>query len=76
LGVRRKVTERYVLERSTKEVETKYGKIRVKIAKGDGFEKVSPEYEDCRKIAKREGVSIREVSQGTVLLGFNRKFHA
>ena len=62
LGVRQVSVERYALEREIREVETTYGKVRVKVAKlGDGTIKTSPEYEDCRKIAQSEEIPLHEV---------------
>ncbi|HHF55353.1 MAG TPA: DUF111 family protein, partial [Thermoplasmatales archaeon] len=50
------------LERETVEVETEYGKIRVKIGYFNGRAiSISPEYEDCAKVAKENRVPIREV---------------
>ena len=51
LGIRRSVNERYVLDRETIEVDTKYGKIRVKIGLNGEITKFSPEYEDCKMAA-------------------------
>jgi len=41
-------------------VETKYGKIRVKIS---GDIRFQPEYEDCRRVAMEKGVPLQEVYQ-------------
>lgn len=51
LGVRKYPVERVKLPRQTKKIKTKYGIIRVKISHYDGIEKISPEYEDCKKTA-------------------------
>lgn len=62
LGVRTHRAKRRKLSREVKEVKTKYGKVKVKIAKiSEKIKSVSPEYEDCRKIALREGVPFQEV---------------
>jgi uncharacterized protein (TIGR00299 family) protein len=62
LGVRTYQVRRHKLSRELKEIKTKYGKIRVKIAGIKGkVQQVSPEYEDCRKIAQRKGIAFREV---------------
>lgn len=54
--------ERYCLQREFKEVDTPWGKVKVKIAcRGDEVINIAPEYEDCRKIAVKEGVSLKEV---------------
>jgi uncharacterized protein (TIGR00299 family) protein len=60
LGVRSYVVARKKLHREIREVETKYGKVRVKIA---GELRFQPEYEDCRRIALEKGVPIQEVYQ-------------
>jgi uncharacterized protein (TIGR00299 family) protein len=62
LGVRQALVQRYALDREIREVQTAYGMVRVKVAHlGSGKIKVAPEYEDCRKLAKAQGVPIRDV---------------
>ncbi len=58
LGVRFYEAQRQKLPREIKEVETKYGKVRVKVA---GDVHYQPEYEDCRRIALEKGIPIQEV---------------
>ncbi|MGI8959829.1 MAG: nickel pincer cofactor biosynthesis protein LarC [Bryobacteraceae bacterium] len=58
LGLRIVQAERRVLARNTAEVETAYGKIRVKYTDSGAF---APEYEDCRKAATAKGVALRTV---------------
>jgi hypothetical protein len=62
LGLRWTRLERIVTERQVREVETRWGTVRVK-DKWLGGERVasSPEYEDCARIAREEGISLREV---------------
>ena len=60
LGVRSYPVARKKLPREVKEVETKYGKIRVKVS---GEVRFQPEYEDCRRVAMETGVPIQEVYQ-------------
>jgi uncharacterized protein (DUF111 family) len=44
------------------DVETPYGKVRVKIAKQNGkIVNVAPEYEDCRKLATEKGIPLKQV---------------
>lgn len=62
LGVRYMRAGRTVLERETKEINTKFGLIRVKTASIDGVVKDMPEYEDLRRAAKRFGVPMAEVA--------------
>ncbi len=58
LGLRILQAERRVLARSIAEVETAYGKVRIKYAETGSF---APEYEDCRKAAAQHGVPLRTV---------------
>jgi hypothetical protein len=60
LGVRSYPVTRKKLPREIKEMETKYGKIRVKIS---GDIRFQPEYEDCRRVAMEKGIPIQEVYQ-------------
>lgn len=54
IGLRYYETKRRVLERKIKAIDTDFGKIRFKFS-GDGKEilKACPEYEDCKKAARR-----------------------
>lgn len=62
LGIRRQLIDRVSLPREIKTVKTKYGNIRVKIAKFNGkIVRATPEYEDCKKIAKKQNISLQEV---------------
>jgi pyridinium-3,5-bisthiocarboxylic acid mononucleotide nickel chelatase len=58
LGLRILQAERRVLARNTAEVETAYGKIRVKYTDTGAF---APEYDDCREAAAAKGVALRTV---------------
>ena len=58
IGIREVISERYVLERETKTIETPYGKVRCKVAKGYGVRRAKIEYDDLAKIADNRGVSI------------------
>ena len=60
LGVRSYGVTRKKLHREISEVETKYGKVRVKIS---GELRFQPEYEDCKRLALEKGVPIQEVYQ-------------
>ena len=62
LGVRRQNVQRNSLPRRSEAVETKYGRIRVKIATLPGGQsRVTPEYEDCRQAAAESGIPLREI---------------
>jgi hypothetical protein len=60
LGVRSYVVRRKKLPREVVEVETKYGRVRVKVC---GEMRFQPEYEDCKRVALEKGVPIQEVYQ-------------
>ncbi len=58
LGVRSYRAERRVLARHFADVETSYGRVRVKYTEEGGF---APEFEDCRDLAIARGVPLRDV---------------
>ena len=61
-GVRIQETERVALPRRTQWVNTSWGRVRVKcISCPDEPDRLHPEYEDCKKISKENGVPIRLV---------------
>jgi len=61
LGVRIKDTNRLILKRKIHKITSPYGAINVKIAEIGGDLKFSLEYEDLKKIAQKEKLSIREL---------------
>jgi len=62
IGVRFHEVARLVLKREIRRVNTEYGTIRVKVSKRpDGTPKFSPEYEDCKRIAKQHKIPLIEV---------------
>jgi uncharacterized protein (TIGR00299 family) protein len=62
LGVRQSRMERTVLSRSAATVETRFGKVPIKVAALDGqVLSAAPEFDDCRRLAARAGVPVREV---------------
>jgi uncharacterized protein (TIGR00299 family) protein len=58
LGLRILQAERRVLARQMAEVETSFGKVRIKYNEQGSF---APEYEDCRQAASSKGVPLRAV---------------
>ena len=59
--------ERIELKRSVAHVGTVFGRIAVKHAVlPDGGVKTAPEYESCRKAAKKHSVTVREVYEAAV----------
>ena len=62
IGVRIQEVGRKKLSREIREVETVYGRVRVKISKrGDEILTVTPEYDDCRKFAEERQVPLKTV---------------
>lgn len=67
LGIRISSQYRSILPREIQEVETKYGVVRVKIARmGKEITNVQPEYEDCATLARKSQVSWREIHRLTL----------
>jgi uncharacterized protein (TIGR00299 family) protein len=61
-GVRRYPVERHKLQRDPYELQTPWGPVRAKRGwRSDGFTVVTPEYDDCARIAREHGVPLREV---------------
>lgn len=63
IGVRENIMHRYVLKREIVEMETPYGKVRRKDSVGYGTSRSKYEYEDLARVAKEQGVSIREADR-------------
>ncbi len=62
LGVRFQYTERKILQREEMEVESPWGRIRVKsISRPDGTKRFEPEYEACKEIAHDRSLSLEQV---------------
>jgi len=61
-GVRMHRARRLKLRREFRDAETPYGAVRVKLGfLGDELVQAAPEYESCREVAKRAGVSVKDV---------------
>jgi hypothetical protein len=70
IGLRHYPVDRVTLERRIEERETPWGKVRVKlVSDGKGFVRTAPEYEDCRRVAREQGIPLQEVLQ--VVSGFS-----
>ena len=66
LGVRVQEVARRLLAREMTEVPTRFGPVRVKVAKVSGrgrLLKARPEYQDCKRIAEQTGLPLREVTR-------------
>ena len=62
LGVRFHRVERQALERDWVEVETPWGRVRVKRGlRGGEVLNAHPEFEDCRRVAEAAGVPVKQV---------------
>jgi uncharacterized protein (DUF111 family) len=62
IGVRIQEVGRKKLSREIREVETVYGKIRTKISRrGNETLTITPEYEDCRRIAEERQIPIKQI---------------
>ncbi len=62
IGLRFYTAGRKTLQREISSIDTKYGRVRIKKSRlGKEIQKASPEYEDCRKIAKKFNIPLLEV---------------
>lgn len=67
IGIRHHQLERLTLPRESVSVETRYGTLRVRVARGpDGTLNVAPEYESCRAAAQRHGAALKRVYQAAI----------
>jgi pyridinium-3,5-bisthiocarboxylic acid mononucleotide nickel chelatase len=71
LGVRSHLVERRALPREFVTVQTKYGEVRIKVARNQSQEgrvrHASPEFDDCRKLAEEKNVPLHEVMEQAML---------
>lgn len=62
LGVRILPLERRKLSREIFSVTTPFGEVKVKIGKiGNRIKNIAPEYDDCKKIAAKQGVPLKDI---------------
>ena len=61
LGLRIFAAERRVQSRSVVEVQTAYGPVRIKVSGSGSF---APEYDDCRELARKTGMPLKEILAG------------
>jgi pyridinium-3,5-bisthiocarboxylic acid mononucleotide nickel chelatase len=67
LGVRHYEAKRRVLERSIEEVETFYGRVRIKVARdGERTLHFQPEYDDCARLAVDTNTPLIEVQAAAI----------
>lgn len=60
-GIRRTQAARSKLHREAVTVETPWGEVKAKRGWRDGVSVITPEYEDCARVAREHGVALREV---------------
>lgn len=61
-GIRKHSADRSKLQRELVTVETPWGPVKAKRGwRADGFSIVTPEYEDCARVAREQGVPLRDV---------------
>ncbi len=64
LGVRSHGAERRVLPREWEKVSTRFGEVRIKVARLNGIvRQASPEFDDCRKLAEEKNVPLVEIME-------------
>ncbi len=63
IGVRETVTRRFVLDRHIEEVDTAYGKVRIKKSAGYGVSRLKCEYDDIAHIAHENEMSMAEAEK-------------
>ena len=60
IGLRYHSVARLKLAREIEEVETRWGRVRVKVSRaGDDTVTLSPEYDDCKRLAREHHVALR-----------------
>ena len=74
LGLRTYPVKRHELRRRHVEVDTPWGRVRVKVAElGDSVVSSTPEYEDCEAISRAHGVPLKQVIQVAASAYLNMK---
>jgi hypothetical protein len=68
IGLRWRIENKIALKREFTDVETEWGKVRMKIARLASGEitNASPEFEHCRSIARQHGVPLKRVMQAAM----------
>jgi uncharacterized protein (TIGR00299 family) protein len=75
LGVRLHRVERTALDRRHQEVETSFGRVRIKIAERNGLVlNAQPEFEDCRALAERHQVPLKLVQAEALAAYYAQRF--
>ncbi|HSE83570.1 MAG TPA: nickel pincer cofactor biosynthesis protein LarC [Thermodesulfobacteriota bacterium] len=62
IGIRIREEKRAVLEREIREIDTEYGRVKVKVSNLNGrVVNAMPEYEDCKRIANERDIPLKQV---------------
>lgn len=71
IGLRYHREERLTLPRLLGRVSTAFGDVQVKLVETPAGPVLYPEYEDCRRLAREQGVFLREIYQAVARCGLN-----
>ena len=63
IGVRETRHDRYILRREEETVQTPFGSVHGKAVERYGVRRSQPEYEDLRRIALEQGISLRQARE-------------
>jgi pyridinium-3,5-bisthiocarboxylic acid mononucleotide nickel chelatase len=61
IGLRYHSVARLKLAREIKEVETRWGRVQVKVSRAGDIVTLAPEYDDCKRVARQHHVALRLV---------------
>lgn len=61
LGLRRQKLSRTTFSRHSETVESPWGPVSIKVSHWNESEKITPEYEDCKRIARAHGLPLQQV---------------
>ena len=63
IGIRKQICDRYVLSRKKIMLKTEYGMIRAKESFDCGCKRIKPEFDDVKRIAEENNISVFQVRQ-------------
>jgi len=64
IGIRYHETKRFILDRKVVRVKTRFGQVDVKVSAGpDGIRTVSPEYDHCVRLARKNNIPLKDVCE-------------
>ncbi len=73
LGIRLREIKRLRLDQQNFIAETKYGKIKIKVAMFKGeMKNIAPEYEDCKKVAKQHQIPLKKVYEEAKKIAYDK----